>query len=98
MSKFSWSTTWWARQRLAFCGDMQAPSSVRHSATTAAGWQLRASDGTVRIWDLESGRGLLLIRACLSNEAMALTFSQDGRRLVGASGNGSDRARSGSGT
>ena len=44
------------------------------------------SDGTVRIWDLESGRGSLI---GLSNEDIALTFSQDGRRLVGASGTGS---------
>jgi WD40 repeat protein len=44
-------------------------------------------DGTVRLWDLESGRGLLIDPGpARYDQYLALIFSQDGRRLVAASG------------
>ncbi len=46
-------------------------------------------DGTVRVWDLESGRAMLIDPGpAHSNRYLALTFSQDGRRLVAASNGG----------
>ncbi|MBK8271043.1 MAG: WD40 repeat domain-containing protein [Planctomycetes bacterium] len=41
-----------------------------------------SSDGTVRLWSLASGRDLAILNFCPGEEAIAASFSPDGRRIA----------------
>jgi WD40 repeat protein len=51
------------------------------------GWATASLDGTVRIWDVETGRELLTLTG-QAEAALRLAFSPDGRRLAGEEGTG----------
>ena len=69
------------------CGATRAGCPRWRGAETAAGWPAVGYDGTVRLWDAETGREQAVLRSHAGGVS-SVAWSGDGRRLASAGGRG----------